>query len=254
MTDLSAILTAHHEGPLAGVALRSLLCAVDRARGAGLDVEVLVVLDDPDDLTRDVLADGESRGWRVDTVSFGDQGLVRNHAVGLSHGAYVAFLDGDDLWSENWLLEAHALCETDPGRVIAHPEIDWFFGANNNVFFHVDQTDPEFDPHFLRVGNYWDALCLAPRRAYEDHPFAERAVAEGFAYEDWHWNFDTLDAGYLHRVAAGTVHFKRRRPDSQTMVASTSKTLTRLHRLQTWAGAAALDVGAAEEHVSKEPR
>lgn len=241
MTDISAIITAHHEGALAGVSLRSLLCAVERARTDGLVVEVLIVLDNPDEATSSVFADAAAEGWSLSTVSFGDQGLTRNHAVEQARGDYIAFLDGDDLWSENWLVEAYAVCQQVPGRIIAHPEVDWFFEASNNLFFHVDQTEPHFDPHFLRVGNYWDALCLAPRSSYADHPFAMRAVDDGFAYEDWLWNLETLEAGYVHRVAPETIHFKRRRPGSQTMVASGTKCLTRLHPRQTWAWAEAHD-------------
>lgn len=243
MTDVSAVITAHREGAMAGVSLRSLLSAAERAQGAGIDVEVLVFLDNPDDTTQAVFADVETAGWRVNTVSFADQGQVRNLAATEARGRYVAFLDGDDLWSENWLVEGLALCERDPGRIIAHPEVNWFFETNNNLFFHVDQTDPHFDPHFLRVGNYWDALCLAPRQAYLDHPFADRAVAEGFAYEDWLWNMETLEAEYVHRVAPDTLHFKRRRPGSQTLVASVSKCITRLHPRQTWAWAESHSAG-----------
>ena len=239
MTEITAVLTAHREGALAGISLRSLLSAVERAVAAGIQVDVQIVLDNPDDATLAVFADAEGQGWKLSTVSFADQGLVRNHAVKESTGRYLAFLDGDDLWSENWLVEAYALCEEDPGRIIAHPEADWFFEGNSNLFFHVDQTDRQFDPHFLRVGNYWDALCLAPRRAYTENPFAERAVPDGFAYEDWLWNLETMSSGFVHRVAADTIHFKRRRTGSQTMVASGTKCMTRLHPMQTWAWAEA---------------
>lgn len=230
MTDISAVITAHREGTMAGVSLRSLISAVAVAREAGLVVEILVVLDDPNDTTRAVFADCVDDGISVLEVSFKDQGLVRNYAVGVSKGRYIAFLDGDDLWGENWLPTAFDMCQSEAGKIIAHPELDWFFGASNNLFFHADQTDPGFDPAFLRFGNYWDALCLAPREAYERHPYSHREVQQGYAYEDWLWNIETLDDGFVHRVVPGTIHFKRRRNGSQTMIASGSKTLTRPHR------------------------
>jgi len=243
MTDISAILTAHREGPLAGISFRSLLAAVHRAEATGISTEILVVLDRPDEATQMVFADAEAEGWAITTTDLADQGMVRNHAVEQCRGRYLAFLDGDDLWSENWLVAGFQMCESDPGRVIAHPEVNWFFGVNNNLFFHVDQTEPQFDPHFLRVGNYWDALCVAPREAYSEHPFAERAVADGFAYEDWHWNLETLDAAVVHRVVPDTLHFQRRRAGSQTMLASGSKCMPRLHAVQTWAWAEAHEAG-----------
>lgn len=230
MMDISTVLTAHREGVMAGMALTSLLRACDRATEAGLEVEILIMLDRPDPTTRAVFDDAASRGWQLEVVSFGDQGEVRNRAVGLTRGSYVAFLDADDLWSENWLVAAHELCVTAPGRVIAHPELDWFFESNNNLFFHADQSDPAFDIDLLRFVNYWDALCLAPREALLNHPYSARSVADGFAYEDWHWNCETVVAGYVHRVAPDTIHFKRRRPGSQTLDASGRKCLTRQSR------------------------
>jgi len=41
------------------------------------------------------------------------------------------------------------------------------------------------------------------------------AFAAGYAFEDWQWNNETLEAGYVHRVVRDTVHFKRRRAGSQ---------------------------------------
>ena len=63
-----------------------------------------------------------------------DQGKVRNHAVGLVSAGHVAFLDGDDLWSENWLVDAYRMC-ADDDRVIGHPELNWFFENQQNLYF-----------------------------------------------------------------------------------------------------------------------
>lgn len=231
--EISAIITAHREGAMAGISLRSLISAVDRAADAGITTEVVVALDAPDDGTCAVFADAQSLGFTLIEMSERDQGKVRNNAVRTSRGRFIAFLDGDDLWSENWLVEAHRLCTSDPqpDRVIAHPETDWFFESSNNIFFHADQTDATFDPSMLRFANYWDALCMAPRQAYLEHPYCDRDVANGFAYEDWHWNCVTLDAGYVHRVVPDTIHFKRRRKTSQTIQASSRKCLTPFHPL-----------------------
>lgn len=229
--DISAIITAHREGVMAGLSLKSLLSAVDQARAAGIDVEIIVMLDNPDAATAAVFADASAHGWALEVVSFGDQGRVRNRGIELARGRYLAFLDADDLWSENWLAAAHEVCSQQPGNIICHPEVDWFFESNNNLFFHVDQTDPAFDVHTLRFTNYWDSLCMAPREAYESHRFSDRSAVDGLAYEDWHWNCETVVAGYTHRVAPSTIHFKRRREASQNIEASTKKCLTRRSKL-----------------------
>lgn len=241
MTDITAVITAHREGALAGPSIRSLIDAVEAARGHGLTVDVGVVLDDPDTTTRQMFADVTERGWWVEEYGLKDQGAARNAAVARAGSPYLAFLDGDDLWSENWLVQAHQLCETRPGRIIAHPEVDWFFENSDNLFFHADQTEPGFDPNFLRFQNYWDAMCMAPIEAYREHPYVPRDVKAGFAYEDWSWSIDTYLAGYVHRTALDTIHFKRRRKASQNIEASTNKVLTHMSPMLTYEYAATND-------------
>ena len=224
--DITAILIAHAEGSLADISFRSMLAAVRVAAEAGLGVEMLVVLDDPDEATREVLANVDTHGARLLELSHGDQALVRNHGVRESCGRFIAFLDGDDLWTENWLVAAHALCAAE-ARTIAHPYADWVFGERRSLSFPPDQTDPQFDSATLRVTNAWDALCLAPREAYLDHPFQERALDQGYAFEDWLWNLETVRAGYVHRVVPDTIHFKRSRSGSQFRRATANQSTTR---------------------------
>ncbi|HET8562015.1 MAG TPA: glycosyltransferase family 2 protein [Marmoricola sp.] len=234
--DISAVIVAHEEGPMAGPSFRSLLDGVGQARTAGLAVEVLVVLDNPDAVTAEQFSEAAEQGARLLQTSYGDHGLVRNHVAGVAAGDYLAFLDGDDLWSENWLVEAHDLCLTDPGRIIAHPEVNWFFGEATYRYFLPDQTDPDFDVHaYIRFANPWDAMCMAPTAAYRDHPHSRRSLDEGFAYDDWHFNMETLLAGYVHRVARETIVFKRRRRGSQFTVASANRSLPRPTRVHDYA-------------------
>jgi len=225
--DITAIITAHREGIISALSLHSLHRTVVVAREQGASVQTLAVLDRPNAATLDVF---QERGGIIDAVhvvDFGDQGLARNHAIEQAIGEHVAFLDGDDLWSENWLADAWDFSRRQSKPVIAHPEFNWFFDGNNNIFVHTDQESDEFNVDFLRFYNYWDALCFAPRTAHRDSPYCRRDIKGGFAFEDWHWNCETIAAGYIHRVVPDTIHFKRRRAGSQTIEASSTRSLMR---------------------------
>lgn len=214
MIDCTAVLTTHREGSLAGLSLRSLADAADAARAAGWSVEVLAMLDRPDAATRALFADTNVALTLMET-DHGDQGAVRNDAARAANGRFLAFLDGDDLWSENWLAAGLAeATRTDPPAVV-HPEVNWFFGEQNNLFFKTGDDDPFFSADFLRFGNYWDAMMIVERAALIRLPFSPRDLPAGYAYEDWYWAAASHAAGLPHRVAPGTIHFKRRREGSQ---------------------------------------
>ncbi len=230
--DVTAIITAHHEGVLAGVSLKSFKEAINAARIMGIAVQGLVVLDKPDDYTKSVFSDvQEQDGFDLLETDFGDQGRARSFAAQKAKGNYVAFLDGDDLWSVNWLMAAWNYYSEGYKNAILHPEFNWFFEGVSSVLIGVDQDDDLFDLEYLRFGNYWDAMCMAPKEIFESHPYCERDIKGGFAFEDWHWNCVTLEQGIKHKIVPDTIHFKRRRSNSQTIEASGNKSLMPLVEL-----------------------
>lgn len=215
MPDITAIITAHKERVLAGPAIASFDAAIRRARAAGLSVEGLAVLDRADELTTRMFDQVKTCGHTVIANDGGDPGLTRNRGVGEAKGDFVAFLDADDLWSENWLEAAFAFLANTPGDVIAHSEINVVFGEERTLWVHADSTTPDFDLSYQRIGNHWDSMSFGPRRLYAQYPFLKNDVAFGYGHEDWHWNNVTLEAGIQHRPVPGTIHMKRRRPGSQ---------------------------------------
>jgi len=181
------------------------------------------MLDNPDRQTRMVFDDIPSNLRLVET-DFADQGAVRNLAAEISSGEFLAFIDGDDLWSENWLIEGVRYLQNAPKNVIAHPEFCRFFSGVQSVFVNIDQEDPTFRMDFLRHANYWDAMCLG-------------RIRDGFAFEDWHWNCETIAGGHIHKVVPDTMHLKRRRATSQTTQASGNRSLMPLTTLTDFSNA-----------------
>jgi len=231
MPDISVIVTAHREGVLAGPTAVSACRAIERARAEkGLSMEVLLVFDSASADTRDVLQNGfsglEDAPVRAIDVSVGDPGLARNAGIEIATGTTSTFLDGDDLWSSNWLLAAYALSEKRPDAVL-HSACNVTFGQFNNLWWHIDSEGPLFDPRYLGWANYWDAMSFARSDTYRRFPFIKNDLRLGFGHEDWHWGVATHEAGIPHKPVPETIHFKRRRAGSQMSLVEQANAVVR---------------------------
>ncbi len=214
MADISIIITAHREGILAGATARSALEAIAEAEAAGASTEVIVVLDRSDSHTEQVLAHGLGARAQLLHTDLGDPGLARNAGIAAARGQFATFLDGDDLWSSNWLVAAWQAAKARPDAVF-HSHCNIVFGQERNIWWHVDSEGALCDSDFLSWANYWDAMSFAATATYRGLPFRANDLKNGFGHEDWHWNVQTIRAGIAHKPVPETIHFKRRRAGSQ---------------------------------------
>ncbi len=212
--DISVIITAHREGVIAGATARSALAALGATRSAGLSDEIILVLDRADAITAQVLCYGLDGQARVLETSEGDPGQARNRGIEAANGRCATFLDADDLWSENWLLEAWKMIETRPDAA-AHSACNIIFGRARHIWWHADSEAALCDHAYLNWLNYWDAMTFARTDLYRQYPFHRNDLDLKFGHEDWHWNLWTLSQGVAHKPVARTIHFKRARVGSQ---------------------------------------
>jgi hypothetical protein len=208
-------MNAHGEGLLAGPSIASFCDARAHAQAHGLDVESIFVLDRAQSLTRATIAAATVPDVTIYETDFGDPGSSRNFGASKATGDFVAYLDADDLWSENWLTAATRFCQAQPERIVAQSEVNVVFGDVHNLWIHADSAAPDFDISYLAVGNYWDAMVFTWRDIMLEFPIQPNDLKRGYGHEDWHWNCRTLLAGLHHRPVPDTVHFKRRRGGSQ---------------------------------------
>lgn len=213
--DISVVITAHREGPIAGPTIRSALAAAQEAEDElALAIEFIVVLDRADLTTRIIFEKALGGIATFAETDLGDPGQARNHAVSLAEGEVVAFLDGDDLWSKNWLTEGWRFCEERPDA-IGHCDCIVAFGEVHGLWWHIDSESGFYDPDYLLWANYWDAMAIAKTELYRKYPFHPNDLKRGFGHEDWHWNCLTIRDGIPHKPVPRTIHFKRRRVGSQ---------------------------------------
>ena len=210
----SLIINGHREGPLLATAFASVEQAASPLVARGIPVELILCLDRPDKYTLEVAKILRQRAhwpFRLLRLNHGDLALARNSAVRAARQPWLAFLDGDDLWAANWLEAALALlqCDETPEQLILHPRYNINF-PEPGLLVSPDQAELDDPFGVLLADNLWTALSLAHRQVYRRYPYQPNRLQEGFGYEDWNWNLQTVAAGLQHRAVPHTCHFIRR--------------------------------------------
>ena len=227
MIDVTVTVVFHREGAYALPALSSMKTLVDRARADGLRVEARAIMDKPDATTLRLVNQAGSWLDDIEEVACGDLGLSRNAGIKSASGQFLAFLDGDDLWGEEWLVRAYrAATRADaPETAVWHPESLYYFYASDYDrhsitehqnpasqsfhFFHRASTDPDFDRNALLLENVWSANVFASKATHLKYPYTAIDKNTGFGIEDWSWNVETVWDGVPHLVVKDTVHLIR---------------------------------------------
>jgi glycosyltransferase involved in cell wall biosynthesis len=218
---VTAIVNVHREGRLVNSALRSLHRNLSSLADHGIPFEAILILDSPDDLTREVIHEFCPAGGRIIEVALLDLGSARNRAIEAAAGEFIAFLDADDIWGDEWLLRALQSAEREEQSTVWHPEASLYFGSERPYWFiHRDDDILGWDWQTLALRNNWTALCFASRALLLDIPYKPVQVDSGQGYEDWSFNMDVAAASHRHRVVPGTVHLIRTRPDSLVRVSA----------------------------------
>ncbi|NII12385.1 glycosyltransferase [Oleiagrimonas sp. C23AA] len=222
---ISGIVTFHKERELAVPTLHS----IERMRcfleSHGWQMELVMTLDGDDAATEQAVLDHPAvrPSDVLHRIHVSDLSLSRNYAIERARGTYVATLDGDDLFSENWIHGAVQLIEATGPKTIVHPALLIAFGAWTAYWYQIDQTDERFLPESLMSLNHWNACSVARREVFVQCPYQYARVGEsGFGFEDWHWNCETIAQGYTHRVAPNTFRLERRKAEGSLNVAHQS--------------------------------
>lgn len=209
---LSVAVTAHSEGRLLRPTLRSIAAAIAPLSEMSISCELLILLDNP---TPETLR--EAQHWtvdgrvsapvRIEEFAHGDAGASRNAAAQHARGEYLAFCDGDDLVTSNYLSAALEMLTSSPGPLIVHPEVVLSFGARSAIWT-IPPTESVDHLDLIRH-NLWPSSSVSRRDTYLTFPYAELALDSGLGPEDWLWNIETSIARIPHRPAPATMFFYR---------------------------------------------
>jgi len=233
--DLTLIVNAHAEGSLLIPTLKSARMAVEKVRGSGLSIEFIVVADNPNNETLDLVKLlAPEYGFTVEEIAVKDLGLARNAGLKFAKGEIIAFMDGDDLMSENWLLQGFRVAKKLGPNVVLHPEMNYLFGNGKTyIYLHRDMDSPAFNERVLVLQNYWTALTIGHRETYEKFPYEPNTMKDGWGYEDWGWNILTISEGIKHKTVPNTAHYIRKKKSGSLLDTTLANNcLPRLYPLQ----------------------
>jgi glycosyltransferase involved in cell wall biosynthesis len=215
---ITVVANAHREGLLATGSIKSIAQAKRVASECGLTVEIVAVLDRPDDTTREIFYELGRQGARLVEVDYGDPGLSRNHGVREASGEWIAFIDCDDLFCSNWLIDAHAAAAKDNRAIVWHPEVNVYFGSFSQVLIHIDMEDPRFDIMRSAISNLWTVLSFTRRKLLLNTPFTSNVSDLQVGFEDWTWNLDVIRMGGIHKIVKNTAHLIRSKITQSVMM------------------------------------
>lgn len=230
MTDLTVIVTAHDETVVSGPTMRAADLSVAAAEAAGYGVERIIALDKATPETTAYFQRPQFDHWERRVMQEGDLGRVRNALVPEAAGDYIAFLDADDLFSENWLAEGLRMLKDAAARgerLIGHPELNVMFDRGVTVTRNIDQDSPLFTPYYFYARNYYDSLCLTPREAHLEVPYFHRDIPNGLSYQDYQFAIETMSRGWKHVIVPDTIIFKRRRDFSLVVESNNRQSIVR---------------------------
>lgn len=214
--DLTVVVTAHHEGLIAHKTMRSVFAGLEKIAKDGYTYEIIVHIDNGDAETIKYFERYKEDGRvRIFENKFGDTGPSRNYAVRESRGEFVAFMDGDDLISDNWFSEAVKMLKAAEGEIVVHPEAILTFGVEqpNVLTLQRDSFDLEKDTMILLGENRWCSVLVAKRTTLLKIPY--KVMDAGYGHEDYVFNIEAMQHGVLHKIAKRTVLFYRRSQSSR---------------------------------------
>ena len=217
--DVTLGVTAHREGYLLHRTMRAARRLVATATAAGMVVEIVVNLDRADDRTRGFAAAHAEQdpSIRLQDSDFGDVASARNGVVDAARGRYVCLMDGDDLLTDTFLVDAFGIAEAYGRHCIVFPDLVFTFGQSLDRTIHRQRSTLETPEMRAALFEYNTYVCtfLASREIYAQCRYEPSVGLYGF--EDWHWVTQAAAAGFEFIRCPESAFFYRLKSEEESL-------------------------------------
>lgn len=219
--DLSIVIPCHAEGYILHRTLKNVEVSIQlfNKNNKKIDYEVILVGDSLTEETQTYLETLNEFFQDIPIsfyeVDFADPGLTRNYGIEKSSGEYTVLMDGDDLFSVNWLYDAYTMLEDFDGKKIARTEYFIPFGSDDdkyNYYFHKEELSKVQDVIRHIATNPWEMMCMAKSEIFKSVKFFPKK--DIYRFEDFKYNCDLLYEGYENFIVPDTITFVRKRKGS----------------------------------------
>ena len=207
---VSVILNCNQEGELVLNALQCIQSNFDKLNRSSVQTELIVVLDNANDITNSIVQNyhfGLEKKIIVNT-NYGNLSKARNKALAVAHFDYVTFLDGDDTWSSDWLLNCLILTDkySNDSLGILHPEFRVRIFDDLRI---VDRqiVNRNYDDLLLAVENRWTSSIFAYRHLLRNFNYEPLDFENKIGFEDWNLNRLTVKEKVPNRIVKNTIHY-----------------------------------------------
>jgi glycosyltransferase involved in cell wall biosynthesis len=158
------------------------------------DFEIIIVDDGSTDDTSKVIQSIKDERIRYFYKENGGLSITRNFALGKTGGEYIAFLDDDDIWPEDYL-----------GKMVSALEENLEYGVAYSLFknYHPDGSVEDgflrnrFISGYMTIRYYKKTPCLLPSAT-----IFRKSVCENVWFDEALKNYEDQD--YLLRISAKT--------------------------------------------------
>ena len=219
---VSVNITTHSEGILAHKTLRSIYAGILYARARGVLIECNIAIDSGDVETiktvNDFLSENSDLKASLYHVDVKDISLSRNFLVDQSRGKYIAFFDGDDFFTENYLYEAYTFAEMRDEPAVYSPRYLIVFEGDHYLVEKLDSESAVDVSKNLFEINYYIGQSFTHRDIYKKLKYHENS--NGYGMEDWHFSCEVAALGYKFYNVPNTIFFYRRKKTGSLLMSN----------------------------------